>query len=76
MRVRHHSAYKLAWIRGLKTTCYLRSMGATAADKSTGKGGGGGGYVASPNLPEPEIVGNACTLRPGDAGFEECEACQ
>ena len=23
------SAYKLAWIRGLKTTYYLRSMGAT-----------------------------------------------
>ena len=89
--------YKLAWIRGLKTTYYLRSMGATAAEKSTGKGGElnavsahgdsgmiAGGYVASPNpsielrtaLPEPEIVGRACTLRPGDAGFEECEACQ
>ncbi|MBK9327540.1 MAG: ribonucleoside-diphosphate reductase subunit alpha [Hydrogenophilales bacterium] len=98
--------YKLAWIRGLKTTYYLRSMGATAAEKSTGRGGelnavsnggnGGGGmgggmsasglgagggvasggYMASSNLPEPEIVGNACTLRPGDPGFEECEACQ
>jgi ribonucleoside-diphosphate reductase alpha chain len=75
--------YKLAWIRGLKTTYYLRSMGATAAEKSTGKGGelnavsahGGGGYAAA-TLPEPEIVGRACTLRPGDAGFEECEACQ
>jgi ribonucleoside-diphosphate reductase alpha chain len=77
--------YKLAWIRGLKTTYYLRSMGATAAEKSTGKGGElnavssggmGGGYVASPKLPEPEIVGKACTMRPGDPGFEECEACQ
>jgi len=85
--------YKLAWIRGLKTTYYLRSMGATAAEKSTGKGGelnavsahgGGGGYVASPNpsielrtdLPEAEFIGKACTMRPGDAGFEECEACQ
>ena len=31
--------YKLAWVRGLKTTYYLRSMGATAAEKtsSTGK---------------------------------------
>jgi ribonucleoside-diphosphate reductase alpha chain len=27
-------------------------------------------------LPEPEVVGKACTLRPGDPGFEECEACQ
>jgi ribonucleoside-diphosphate reductase alpha chain len=100
--------YRLAWLRGLKTTYYLRSMGATAAEKSTGKGGelnavsahggnggngggmasgtGGGvaggvggnlgGYVAAPLLPEPEIVGRACTLRPGDPGFEECEACQ
>jgi ribonucleoside-diphosphate reductase alpha chain len=99
--------YRLAWIRGLKTTYYLRSMGATAAEKSTGRGGelnavssGGGGmgggvgggmansgmgasgnstpggYVASPALPEPEIVGKACTMRPGDPGFEECEACQ
>jgi ribonucleoside-diphosphate reductase alpha chain len=96
--------YKLAWIRGLKTTYYLRALGATAAEKSTGKGGelnavssgggmsasgmgasggaGAGGYLASPALPELEIVGNtlegikACTLRPGDPGFEECEACQ
>ncbi|GCL63968.1 ribonucleoside-diphosphate reductase subunit alpha [Pseudaquabacterium pictum] len=27
--------YKLAWLRGLKTTYYLRTMGATAAEKST-----------------------------------------
>ena len=81
--------YKLAWIRGLKTTYYLRSMGATSAEKSTGKGGelnavsasGGAGSFASamatkPSLPEPEVVGQACTMRPGDPGFEECEACQ
>jgi ribonucleoside-diphosphate reductase alpha chain len=87
--------YKLAWLRGLKTTYYLRTLGATSAEKSTGKGGElnavpahggmGGGAVAagapmmsgmSANLPEPEIVGKACTLRPGDPGFEECEACQ
>ena len=29
------SAYKLAWIRGLKTTYYLRSLGATHVEKST-----------------------------------------
>ena len=28
-------AYKLAWLRGLKTTYYLRSLGATSAEKST-----------------------------------------
>ena len=32
-------AYKLAWVRGLKTTYYLRSLGATAAEKSTGQAG-------------------------------------
>ncbi|MDQ2139246.1 ribonucleoside-diphosphate reductase subunit alpha [Alcaligenaceae bacterium B3P038] len=79
--------YKLAWLRGLKTTYYLRTMGATSAEKSTGRGGelnavSSGGQsgiaaaAAAPNLPEPEIVGAACTMRPGDAGFDECEACQ
>ena len=29
------SLYRHAWIRGLKTTYYLRSMGATNAEKST-----------------------------------------
>ncbi len=92
--------YKLAWIRGLKTTYYLRTLGATSAEKSTGKGGElnavsahGGGVSASPmgggavaagapmmsgsvNLPEPEFLGKACTMRPGDPGFDECESCQ
>ncbi len=78
--------YKLAWLRGLKTTYYLRTLGATSAEKSTGRGGelnavsahggGMGAMGAAPHLPEPEIVGKACTLRPGDPGFEECEACQ
>ncbi len=31
--------YKLAWQRGLKTTYYLRTLAATSAEKSTGKGG-------------------------------------
>src|SRR6185312_15703723 len=31
--------YKLAWLRGLKTTYYLRTLAATSAEKSTGKGG-------------------------------------
>jgi ribonucleoside-diphosphate reductase alpha chain len=31
--------YKLAWVRGLKTTYYLRTMGATHAEKSTVKSG-------------------------------------
>jgi ribonucleoside-diphosphate reductase alpha chain len=31
--------YKLAWLRGLKTTYYLRTLAATSAEKSTGEGG-------------------------------------
>lgn len=31
--------YKLAWLRGLKTTYYLRTMGATSAEKSTSRVG-------------------------------------
>jgi ribonucleoside-diphosphate reductase alpha chain len=29
--------YKLAWLRGLKTTYYLRTTSATHAEKSTGR---------------------------------------
>jgi ribonucleoside-diphosphate reductase alpha chain len=84
--------YKLAWIRGLKTTYYLRTIGATHAEKSTLSGGelnsvnAEGGASAAftsapatglvPNLPEQEVEGKVCTMRPGDAGFDECEACQ
>ena len=84
--------YKLAWLRGLKTTYYLRTLGATNAEKSTVKGGqlnavtSDGGLAGMGALPsavpsaikpvEEEIVGQACMLRPGDPGFDECEACQ
>jgi ribonucleoside-diphosphate reductase alpha chain len=30
--------------------------------------------AAAPAMPEAE--GAVCTMRPGDPGFEECEACQ
>jgi ribonucleoside-diphosphate reductase alpha chain len=32
---RLHDTYMLAWLRGLKTTYYLRTLGATSAEKST-----------------------------------------
>lgn len=31
--------YRLAWKRGLKTTYYLRTLAASSAEKSTGRGG-------------------------------------
>jgi ribonucleoside-diphosphate reductase alpha chain len=79
--------YKLAWLRGLKTTYYLRTLSASSAEKSTGRGGElnavgvdgssvGTSSMAPTALPEPEIVGQVCMMRPGDDGYEECEACQ
>jgi ribonucleoside-diphosphate reductase alpha chain len=90
--------YKLAWLRGIKTTYYLRTLGATDAEMSTGRGGelnavangvstasnaasgmgaasaAGYGSQAVPAMPDAE--GAVCVMRPGDVGFEECEACQ
>jgi len=72
--------YKLAWLRGLKTTYYLRTIGATHSEKSTSRSGTlnavAVGSSAMPNLASIEADGPACTMRPGDVGFEECEACQ
>ena len=107
--------YKLAWLRGLKTTYYLRTMAATHVEKSTvahgalnavssggGEGAGGaggigggaaggfgvsggaasGGLQAAAAAPAvaveaaPEADGPVCMMRPGDPGFDECEACQ
>ena len=69
--------YKLAWQRGLKTTYYLRTMGATHAEKSTTTRTGQLNAVSMDDgaaMPEPE--GKACMLKPGDPGFADCEACQ
>ena len=63
--------YRLAWLRGLKTTYYLRTMGATSAEKSTGRGG---------ELNAVPVAGGAAAA-PVEAKFcaidnPECEACQ
>jgi ribonucleoside-diphosphate reductase alpha chain len=73
--------YKLAWLRGLKTTYYLRTMAATHVEKSTVASGqlnsvSSGGGVNGTDAAAAEADGPACTMRPGDAGFDECEACQ
>lgn len=54
--------YRMAWMKGLKTTYYLRSMGATNAEKSTITDGA---LNAVPNPPK------ACSIDDPD-----CEACQ
>ena len=66
--------YKLAWIRGLKTTYYLRALGATHAEKSTVKSGQlnavpttAAATEAAPDAADPKF----CSL-----DNPECEACQ
>jgi ribonucleoside-diphosphate reductase alpha chain len=67
--------YKLAWVRGLKTTYYLRSLGATHAEKSTVKAGqlnavpaeGGALGARAVETVEPKL----CSI-----DNVECEACQ
>ena len=74
--------YKLAWVRGLKTTYYLRTTSATQVEKSTVDKGtlnsvSNQASGATSFAPGPiEADGAVCTMRPGDPGFEECEACQ
>jgi ribonucleoside-diphosphate reductase alpha chain len=65
--------YKLAWIRGLKTTYYLRAMGATHAEKSTVKSGQLNAV--------PTAAANADAAQSAEPKFcaidnPECEACQ
>lgn len=64
-----NDTYMLAWQRGLKTTYYLRSLGATAAEKSTGSGGELNAVLATPEPAPP--VPKMCSI-----DNPECESCQ
>ena len=66
--------YKLAWIRGLKTTYYLRAMGATHAEKSTVKAGQLNAVPASGGMADA----GAAAKEPAFCSIDnpECEACQ
>lgn len=67
-----NDTYLLAWQRGLKTTYYLRSLGATAAEKSTGAGGelnAVSAYTAE-SAPQ-EQAPKMCSI-----DNPECESCQ
>jgi ribonucleoside-diphosphate reductase alpha chain len=75
--------YRLAWLRGLKTTYYLRTIGASHAEKSTTTRAGQlnavpthGGMAASAPAGLTDPDGAVCRLGPGDPGFADCEACQ
>jgi len=60
--------YKLAWVRGLKTTYYLRTMGATSAEKSTGRAGALNAVPTNGGVTEEAKF---CSI-----DNPECEACQ
>jgi ribonucleoside-diphosphate reductase alpha chain len=81
--------YKHAWISGLKTTYYLRTMGATHAEKTTisdnrlNAVGGSNGITAKPVAAKP-AVDSLPALAATDVGGAkvcsildpDCEACQ
>ena len=72
--------YKHAWVSGLKTTYYLRTLAATAAEKSTGRGGelnavpAAASYTAPPTPAEPELP--ATDMKFCSIDNPDCESCQ
>ena len=62
--------YRMAWIRGLKTTYYLRSRGATTTEKSTIATGELNAVSASQESMDAEAPEACSVLEP------DCEACQ
>ncbi len=66
--------YRLAWIRGLKTTYYLRALGATTAEKSTVHTGTLNAVPAQ----QEAWSGSAAQPEPKQCAIDdpECEACQ
>jgi len=62
--------YKLAWVRGLKTTYYLRTLGATSTEKSTSKAGQLNA-VPSDGVSADGGQPKVCSILD-----PECEACQ
>ncbi len=77
--------YKLAWLRGLKTTYYLRTMGATHAEKSTVKAGALNAVPSDGGLSTRSAAVAATASQPVSQSAEPqfcalddptCEACQ
>lgn len=63
--------YKLAWLRGLKTTYYLRTRGATSAEKSTIHTGALNAVKMDTTAVAPPAMPKVCSITD-----PECEACQ
>jgi len=81
-----HETYMLAWRRGLKTTYYLRTLGATSAEKSTTDKIGQLNAVASDGIAAAgfNYAGGARSYATADEAAPKfcaiddpyCEACQ
>jgi ribonucleoside-diphosphate reductase alpha chain len=68
--------YQLAWLRGLKTTYYLRTLGATHAEKSTVKAGALNAVPADGGLGAADAAAAAQAQPFCAIDNPECEACQ
>ena len=68
--------YKLAWLRGLKTTYYLRSMGATAAEKSTVRAGSLNAVPADGGAIKAAVEVSTVEIKYCAIDDESCESCQ
>ncbi len=64
-------AYKLAWLRGLKTTYYLRTLGATSTEKSTSKVGQLNAVPTDGGAASESEQPKVCSILD-----PECESCQ
>jgi len=84
-----HETYSLAWLRGLKTTYYLRTQGATHAEKSTtdrvgqlnsvsSEGVSGGAFSYSAQSDAALTTSADQQIAPKFCAIDdpECEACQ
>ena len=67
--------YRMAWLRGLKTTYYLRSKGATTTEKSTISTGELNAVSATA---QPEVQLQTNTTAPSACSVldPDCDACQ
>jgi ribonucleoside-diphosphate reductase alpha chain len=78
--------YRMAWLRGLKTTYYLRALGATSTEKSTlDRGKLNAVSAPTPSASKPASTSTATTEDLGEAAEvplacsiddPDCEACQ
>ncbi|MBV6449196.1 MAG: hypothetical protein FCKEOINB_02939 [Nitrosomonas sp.] len=68
--------YKLAWLRGLKTTYYLRSMGATAAEKSTVRAGSLNAVPSDGGVVKAAVEVSTVEIKYCAIDDESCESCQ